>query len=113
MRSVVTTIAADGNDARVVLDVPWHLEAPNWTPDGRWLVVPQRETIVGIDMTTVFDRPAATASWSIEEVGRDAAWLDNNTIVVRSGKQLRVLSLTDPGRDETYPVLPEQMIVGQ
>jgi TolB protein len=39
MRSVLTTVAADGSDPHIILDAPWHLEAPNWTPDGRWLIV--------------------------------------------------------------------------
>jgi hypothetical protein len=83
------------------------------SPDGRWLVLPQGRTVVGFDLTTVFDRPKPAATWNLSEVGRDAAWTDNDTLVVRVGKQLRVLSLTNPGHDETYPLSPEQMIVGQ
>lgn len=36
--SLLTTIAIDGTDERLVLDSETHLEAPNWSPDGRWLV---------------------------------------------------------------------------
>ena len=36
--SRLATIAVDGTDLRVVLDTPVHLEAPNWSPDGVWLV---------------------------------------------------------------------------
>jgi TolB protein len=32
------TIAIDGSDAKLVLTTPQRIEAPNWTPDGKWLV---------------------------------------------------------------------------
>lgn len=37
-RSQLMVIDRDGRNARVVLDSAQHLEAPNWTPDGGWLV---------------------------------------------------------------------------
>ena len=34
----LTTIGIDGSDRRVVYETPNSLEAPNWSPDGKWLV---------------------------------------------------------------------------
>ena len=36
--SQLTVIARDGSHPRVVHESPLHVEAPNWTPDGAWLV---------------------------------------------------------------------------
>ena len=36
--SRLTTIFADGTDARVVYETTAVIEAPNWSPDGKWLV---------------------------------------------------------------------------
>ncbi|MCC7492150.1 MAG: PD40 domain-containing protein [Fimbriimonadaceae bacterium] len=37
-RALLTTIAIDGQDRRTVYQTAEQLEAPNWSPDGRWLV---------------------------------------------------------------------------
>jgi len=37
-RSVLRVGASDGSDSRTVWDTTDHIEAPNWSPDGRWLV---------------------------------------------------------------------------
>ncbi len=36
--SQLLTIAVDGSDLRLVYETTEHIEAPNWSPDGRWLV---------------------------------------------------------------------------
>jgi TolB protein len=35
----LTTIGIDGSEPRVVYQTTDHIEAPNWSPDGRWLIV--------------------------------------------------------------------------
>lgn len=36
--SQLLTIAVDGSDLRLVYETTEHIEAPNWSPDGRWLM---------------------------------------------------------------------------
>ena len=36
--SRLTTIAPDGTGARVIYETTALIEAPNWSPDGKWLV---------------------------------------------------------------------------
>ncbi len=36
--SQIVTIGIDGSDPKIVLETSERVEAPNWTPDGKWLV---------------------------------------------------------------------------
>ena len=44
----LTTIAIDGSDQHVVYETKEGLEAPNWSPDGKWLVVNSRGALLRI-----------------------------------------------------------------
>ncbi len=34
----IMTIGIDGSDPKLVLQTPLGFQAPNWTPDGKWLI---------------------------------------------------------------------------
>jgi len=44
----LTTIAVDGSDKRVIYEVREDIQAPNWSPDGRWLVINSRGALLRI-----------------------------------------------------------------
>ena len=46
--SQLATIGIDGSDKRVIYQVNEGIEAPNWSPDGKWLVINSKGTLLRI-----------------------------------------------------------------
>ncbi len=87
-RSQLRAIDVDTGEDRLVFESDrLVLEAPNWTPDGRWLIC---------NAAGLLYRVAADGSGSIDRI--DAGWLDdvnNDHLVSRDGSRLYVSSEGD------------------
>ena len=71
--SQLAVIGRDGRNLRVVHESAMHIEAPNWTPDGTWLVFNSGGRLF---------RTAADGSGSPQLIGTDPALFANNDHVL-------------------------------
>ena len=72
------------------------------SPDGRWLVDASTATVRLFRLPTVFDKPAAAASWSLRAT--DVGWLGDGTFTVLTPDGLVRLTTDDLERRTPVPV---------
>jgi Tol biopolymer transport system component len=77
----VTIVDADGRNPRVVYEGPRHFEAPNWSPDGKWLVLNAEGKLWRL--------PAAGGAPEVIPTG-DVKNINNDHGITRDGKTLAI-----------------------
>jgi hypothetical protein len=74
------------------------------SPDGRWLAAHVVDGVALIDLSTVFQRPAVTATWQADAPG---VWVDATTMVAPVSGHLRRFHVAGGSTDPvTVPGLP-------
>ena len=82
------TIGMDGQDRRVVLKTREHIEAPNWSPDGKWLVFNSNGTLWRIPADGGAP-PAQIPTGGMKKINNDHILSpDGRTIYFSAGGQL-------------------------
>ncbi len=103
-RSRITVVALDGSGRKVVLDSPHRYAAPDWTPDGKALIVNGGGKLWRVPISGGAPQPVATGSTGWVDINHGIAPDDQTLAFTANGALFR----EQPGREpeRVLPAMP-------